>query len=458
MTQDKRKKSLIRFRQDLRIFDNTAFFYAAQESVEILPVFVLDKKFLDHKEDKRLWFLYAALEKLSEDIQQLWGKLTVLYGEPAEEIQKIAEAEWVDAVYHNRSYGTWREKRDSIVHNWCLDNGVEHKSFTDYLLLDPSEVEQRKVYTPFYKKRIPQVQERWNDRTPLEVKSINQTSQDGTWLVDWDHLFLTKKHQHWPVHWIREYLRGLDLFSYDQTRNIPANQQGTTRISPYLKFWLLSPRETYAHFSRSPNEGHDIVIKELGWREFWQHIMHYFPYVKESEFQAKRRTVKRENNNERFNARKEWKTWYPLVDAAMRQLKQENRMHNRVRMVVASFLTKDLLIDRRWWEAHFAKYLLDYDRNINIWNWQRSASVWPDPKPLRIFNPILQSKRFDPWVDYILKYVPELEWQPLGAIHDPIKYSLEYHKPIMDHYVWSKEAKIRYNASRDRYLAEQTSW
>jgi deoxyribodipyrimidine photo-lyase len=125
-------------------------------------------------------------------------------------------------------------------------------------------------------------------------------------------------------------------------------------------------------------------------------------------------------------------------------------------MVVASFLTKDLLIDWRLGEQHFAEYLLDYDRNINIGNLQRSASVGPDPKPLRIFNPILQSKRFDPGADYILKYIPELKGQPLGAIHDPIKYVLDYHKPIVDHYVWRKEAMRRYNEAKAIFEANKS--
>ena len=137
----------------------------------------------------------------------------------------------------------------------------------------------------------------------------------------------------------------------------------------------------------------------------------------------------------------------------MRQLKAENRMHNRVRMIVASFLTKDMLIDRRWGEKHFADLLVDYDRNVNIGNRQWSASVGADPKPLRIFNPILQSKRYDPLAKYILKRIPELQGQPIAAIHDPIKYVLDYHKPVVDHYEWSKVAKSRYNEAKALYNA-----
>lgn len=203
----------------------------------------------------------------------------------------------------------------------------------------------------------------------------------------------------------------------------------------------------------------DIIVSELAWREFWQHVSYWFPettFEKWLEFQGKRKYVQRENNEERFERWKNGTTWYPIVDAWMRQLKEENWMHNRVRMIVASFLTKDLLIDRRWGEKHFADYLIDYDRNVNVGNRQRSASVWADPKPLRIFNPILQSKRFDPLCEYIYKRVPEVKGQPIPAIHDPIKYVLDYHTPVVDHYVRSKIAKTRYNESKAKF--ENNQW
>ncbi|USN56103.1 MAG: FAD-binding domain-containing protein [Candidatus Peribacteria bacterium] len=152
----------------------------------------------------------------------------------------------------------------------------------------------------------------------------------------------------------------------------------------------------------------NTYISELAWREFWQHIAHHFPFARYLEFQEKRRDLQWVNNPERFDHRKNGTTGYPIVDAGMRQLKATNRMHNRVRMIVASFLTKDLLIDRRRGEQHFADYLIDYDQNVNIGNRQRAASVGADPKPLRIFSPIRQSQRFDPQAEYILKRCPEL--------------------------------------------------
>jgi len=202
---------------------------------------------------------------------------------------------------------------------------------------------------------------------------------------------------------------------------------------------LISIREVYQHSKAYPS-----YTNELARREFWQHIAHYHPQVRVQEFQEKRRHIKRQHNEALFKKRCAGETGYPIVDAGMRQLQEENRMHGRVRMVVASFLTKDMLMDRRLGEQRFAKYLLDYDTNVNIGNWQRSASVGADPKPLRIFNPILQSQKFDPQAQYILRYLPELQGQSLAAIHDPLTHSLSYHKPILDHYANSKLAKQTY--------------
>lgn len=172
--------------------------------------------------------------------------------------------------------------------------------------------------------------------------------------------------------------------------------------------------------------------------------MFHFPETRLVEFLEKRRKLAWDNNEKYFKARQDGKTGYPIVDAGMRQLKEENWMHNRVRMIVASFLTKDLLIDRRRGEKHFANYLLDYDENVNIGNRQRTASVGADPKPLRIFSPIRQSERFDPDCIYIKKRLPELKDFSPKEIHNPLEHDLKYAKPIVDHYERSKKAKEIY--------------
>jgi len=192
------------------------------------------------------------------------------------------------------------------------------------------------------------------------------------------------------------------------------------------------------------HEEKNHYISELAWREFWYHIMYRFPETATIEFQEKRRHIHRSHDEELLHKREMGQTGYPIVDAAMTQLREENWMHGRARMIVASFLTKDMLVDRRLGERVFAKYLLDYDFAVNIGNRQRSASVGADPKPLRIFNPILQSQKFDTQGVYIKKYLPIISHEPLAAIHDPLTQTLQYTKPIVDHYTMSKQAREAY--------------
>jgi deoxyribodipyrimidine photo-lyase len=451
------KRWLVWFRQDLRVQDNTALLNASIMCEEIIPIFIANSQ-ITHpatEDDQRVSFLYDALQHLDNSLQQLWSTLYVYKGDATQRIPELLEQFSCDVLFYNESYGPWAFSRDTSIKATCRDKHIWVESYTDYLLVQPSLVEARKVYTPFYKKRLPKVHDFF--RTWKYIPQWNICTPELPWehLQDHRDLFPATSHPHRPLHNIFEELKTHDFSNYDTTRNIPS-LDGTTKLSVYLRFWIVSPRLVYLYFAKEPNEWHTIIIKELAWREFWNHIALYFPYSIEEWFQKKRQTIERENTTQWFEAWKQGNTWYPIVDAGMRQLQQENRMHNRVRMIVASFLTKDLLIDRRRWAQHFANYLLDHDCNINTWNRQRSASVWADPKPLRIFNPILQSKRFDPDCTYILKYVPELLWQKKKAIHDPIKYDLDYTTPLVDHYVRSKEAKKRYNESKARYEKSNT--
>ncbi len=238
-------------------------------------------------------------------------------------------------------------------------------------------------------------------------------------------------------------VKEFEFCNYKDTRNFPYID-GSSKMSPYIRFGIISIRQLY-NYVVSLGCPDNTYISELAWREFWYHIIHHFPECREIEFQKKRRGLKWENNEEHLEAWKEGRTGYPIVDAGMRQLKEEGWMHGRVRMIVASFLTKDLLIDWRYGDRHFYDYLVDYDENVDIGNWQWSASVGADPKPLRIFNPILQSQRFDPECVYIKKYIPELKCEEIAKIHDPIKHKLNYYEPIVDHYEATQYTKDVYN-------------
>ncbi|HEY7535978.1 MAG TPA: deoxyribodipyrimidine photo-lyase, partial [Thermodesulfobacteriota bacterium] len=250
------------------------------------------------------------------------------------------------------------------------------------------------------------------------------------------------KNTYWPIDFAERRLEEFDFCRYAKTRNFPYID-GTSKLSPYIRFGIVSIRKIYSVVSSLPHNP-NTFISELAWREFWYHIMHYFPETRDLEFQEKRRKIKWINNKKWYEAWKEGETGYPIVDAGMRQLKEEGWIHNRVRMIVASFLTKDLLIDWRFGDKHFFNYLVDYDENVDIGNWQWAASVGADPKQLRIFNPILQSERFDPDCKYIKKYITELKNLSCKMIHDPIKYDLPYYNPIVNHYEMSRLAKEIY--------------
>jgi deoxyribodipyrimidine photo-lyase len=223
-----------------------------------------------------------------------------------------------------------------------------------------------------------------------------------------------------------------------------------SRLSPYHRHWVFSIRQIY----NKAKYVSDSYVSELAWREFWHHIFHYFPNTKHEEFLEKYRSIEWSHDEFLFRKWCDGETWYPIVDAAMKQLNTTNWMHGRARMIVASFLTKDLHIDWRLWEKYFAEKLLDYDEAINLWNWQWSASVWADPKPLRIFNPILQSQKFDSNAKFIQKYIPELLHQNIAAIHDPLQKNLWYIRTIVDHREETRIAREIYKASYTKNLKQ----
>ena len=455
--------SLMIFRQDLRVIDNIALYKAVMNSESVHLAFILDTDVLDHfpDDDQRLHFQADALTRLSADIAKLWGILHIYHGKASEITKQLIDTYAYDAVFWNRSHGAWSETRDVYIEEYCEQKGVKAHAYIDYLLLDPQEVKPMKVYTPYYNRWIPKVREKYASYELKNIESIVSFVPDVQLdtEMDLDKLYILcgwKSHTHWPIQDVRQKLDSMTMYDYDTTRNFPADTDGVTKLSPYHKFGILSIREIYLHFADRTDEWAVVIVKELWRREFWNSIAYHFrdEFV-EKEFQAKRRGIIRQNDIKKLEARKKWETGYPIVDAAMKQLLETNRMHNRVRMVVASFLTKDLLIDWRYGEEHFKNYLLDYDRNINIGNRQRSSSTWADPKPLRIFNPILQSWRYDPQADYIYTRIPELRWKNLKAIHDPIKYELNWYiAPIVDHYVERLKAKEMYNNAKARFLWE----
>lgn len=434
------KKSIFWFRQDLRTYDNTGLFEAVHGSKEILPIFILDEDILWKfwgLEDQKFWFIRESLEYLSSEIKKLWGeKVIVLKGKPEDIIPSLVSMYDIECVYTNKSYGQRGKERDTIVaekikYLWC--NFESHK---DFLLVEPQEVEVRKVFTPFYKL--------WQkvdfETTQREIKEFHQLkTKEKTEAKDF---IKYEKHPCFTIDFWKKRLKNNIKESYDDARN-NLDLDGTSMLSVYLRFGIFSVRQIY-NIAKEKNEHY---VSELAWREFWHHIYHHFPNTKNQEFLEKRRGIWWSESEKNFEAWKLWETGYPVVDAAMKQLNQTNFMHGRARMICASFLTKDLHIDWRKWEKYFAEKLLDYDEAVNIGNWQWSASVGADPKPLRIFNPMLQSEKFSKNAKYIKKYLPEVELEKIEHIHNPLKFPLTYKEPIVDHSEEQKKTKEYYKAA-----------
>lgn len=434
------RRTIFWFRRDLRVKDNTGLYYAVRESSEVIPVFIFDENILENLPDRnlRLGFIIEAIKQLKTDLFKLGSDLLVLKGKPSDLIPKIACKNKVNAVYVNKAYSIYGRRRDNHLKEILMDNNIEFREFEDTFLVEPERIPQRKVFTPFYKLWL----KTEKSRELLEVRRINSPKID-------EHPFdkvikglSFARSGKWPINFPEDRLQKFDFSNYQNTRNYPY-MDGTSRLSPYIRFGLVSIREIYSRVESEISKA-ETYISELVWREFWYHIMHYFPETIDQEFQDKRRNIKWINNDAWYESWKNGCTGYPIVDAGMRQLKEDGWIHNRVRMIVASFLTKDLLIDWRMGDRHFFDYLIDYDEAVDIGNWQWTASVGPDPKPLRIFNPILQSERYDPNCIYIKKYIPELKDIAPEKIHDPLKYDLPYHSPIVNHYEMTRLAKDRY--------------
>lgn len=426
---------LFRFRQDLRLIDNTGFIKMYKELwPKFAWVFIFDTTILDSflPKDNRINFLLESLKSLELELNNLWIDLILEYWKPLDILNNLIKNYNIKKVYTNQSYWPYWKMRDKEIGKYCESVNVQFSMFDDYLLVKPEQVEFKKVFTPYFR--------HWDRVNKANVDNFEFIK---IWEIDasrWKQNITIQKQifdkyagegSYWNPIPQKDFFQKFNYSDYDNTRNLPY-MLWSSRISPYLSFGQLSIRQIY-HYVKLLELDDDTYIKELAWREFWHHIHYYAPATFQLEFQEKKRNINWSYDLDLFKAWQDWITWFPLVDAGMRQLKAENWMHNRVRMVVASFLCKDLLIDWRMWEAHFRNYLLDYDSNVNFGNWQWCAWVWADPKPLRIFNPSLQAQRFDPECEYIKKYIPELRDVDNKEILNPEIYNLPYANPIIKH-------------------------
>jgi deoxyribodipyrimidine photo-lyase len=407
------------FRRDLRLEDNVGLFHALKNEEEVLPIFIFDENILSQlsNDDARVTFIHQQLVKIQSQLKKFGKSLAVFYGDPFEIYSKILSENKIQSVYTNHDYEPYARKRDLELYHLFKEYNIEFKTSKDQVVFEKSEVVKDDgtpyvVYTPYSNK--------WKEhfkKTPLVsynsgdyLEKIALHSYPFLSLMDIGFVESNIKVTPFDI-------SNSLIDNYEATRNFPALNK-TSYLGIYLRFGAVSIRKMVAKAIESNNE---TFLKELIWREFFMQILWHFPHTVNKSFKAKYDAIQWDNNEILFQKWCDGKTGYPFVDAGMRELNATGHMHNRVRMIVASFLCKHLLIDWRWGETYFAQKLLDYEQASNVGNWQWAAGSGVDAAPyFRIFNPTEQIKKFDKDLAYIKKWIPELN-------------SLEYSQPIVDH-------------------------
>ena len=396
------------FRRDLRIDDNKGFFEALSSDLTVLPIFIFDDKILSQlpKDDARVNFIHLRLEKINEDLLKIGKSLAIFHGDPETIWKEIISENKIEKVFFNHDYEPYARERDKMIYELLQKNNIEIKNFKDQVIFEKTEVTKDDglpyvVYTPYSNK--------WKSKFK-EIKLENFKSEDLlSNVAKHNYPFLSLKEIGFEPSEIKipEFDISTNLIdNYEATRNFPSLDK-TSKLGVHLRFGSVSVRKMIAKAIESNNE---TFFKELIWREFFMQILWHYPHTKSSSFRPKYDAIVWENNEDLFKKWCDGKTGYPFVDAGMRELNKTGHMHNRVRMIVASFLCKHLLIDWRWGETYFAQKLLDYEQSSNVGNWQWAAGSGVDAAPyFRIFNPTEQIKKFDKDLKYIKKWIPELE-------------------------------------------------
>jgi deoxyribodipyrimidine photo-lyase len=445
------------FRRDLRLKDNTALLYALENAEKVIPCFILDKRQIEENEYRSshaVQFMAASLADLDRQLRKEKGRLYLFYGTAEEIVEILVSSHEIDLVTVNRDYTPFSQKRDAKIQSLCHRKNVAYASHGDALLHEPDAFHKDDltpyiIFTPFLKKaRVIPV------RKPVTTTHANYYSKTIEMEKEKKILdqIVPQKNPRIAVNGGRnEALTLVDnlstLSDYASRREYPAHD-ATSHLSAHIKFGTVSVREVY-HRINSLFGGAHTLITELYWRDFFTHIIYHFPRVLDGSFRQKYDAINWSNDKKLFSAWCQGNTGYPLVDAGMRELRTTGYMHNRARMVTASFLVKDLHIDWRWGEKYFAQRLIDYDPGVNNGNWQWAASTGCDAQPyFRIFNPWRQQKKYDPACAYIKKWIPELKELSPKEIHGletprPRK-ELAYPSPIVDHKAASRAAKAMY--------------
>ncbi|WP_328703114.1 cryptochrome/photolyase family protein [Alkalihalobacterium elongatum] len=458
------------FRRDFRLNDQTALFHCLERIKESngkwVAIFHLDPQFTKDLTPHHQYF-YQTVYQFKQYCENLGITLHVIYGPITEFINKIVQAiPTIKAIYYNKDEVGKGKARDDLVNEELEKRGISISSFLDTHLTSAAQGvkadgQPYKVYTPYFRTWFKQEKPLPLTIDIFELKNFNyHTDKIDLYGEDYFINIINKINRNWGKLGESEALNRLEqftsnIYTYHIKRDIPS-EYGTSQLSPFLKTGVISIRTVYKKIldcQLDVGEGAHTYIKELAWREFYNMLYHFYPDSKLKAFREEYHDLDWETDPERFERWKEGITGFPIVDAGMRQLKNEGWMHNRLRMITASFLTKDYLIDWRMGEQYFEKMLIDYEEASNIGGWQWAASVGSDAVPyFRVFNPTLQSERFDPLGEYIKKYIPELNHLPKKYIHQPWKVTekskfmdsfvvgKDYPAPTIDHQVQRQKA------------------
>ncbi len=400
------------FRRDLRLQDNVGLHHALRSDHPVLPIFIFDTEILDAlpSDDARVSFIHGTLQNIRTTLQhQANSSLAIFYGTPEAIFQDLIQRYTITTVFFNHDYEPYALERDAAITKYLSEAGITVKSFKDQVIFEKDEVAKDNgtpyvVYTPYMKKWKESFKASIHlveyDTQPHSANFIKETELPNRSLSEMGFRPSAIKV---PDYTTTQMLIG----NYEATRNYPGEEQGTSRLGPHLRFGTVSVRQIVRKAITTENQ---TFWNELIWREFFMQILWHFPHTIDKAFKPKYDRIEWRNNEEEFEKWKNGQTGYALVDAGMRELNQTGYMHNRVRMLVASFLCKHLLIDWRWGEAYFAEKLLDYEMASNVGNWQWAAGSGVDAAPyFRIFNPMTQVDKFDKDKKYITTWVPELQ-------------------------------------------------
>ena len=458
---NKINNSLLWLRRDLRLYDHNALFQALKRSKAVYCCFIFDIKILENlssKNDRRVDFIWHALKEIKVELSNLGSDLIVKVGDPIILIPSLIKKYKCSALFLNKDYEKYAIVRDKKISDELQNNNIETYKYKDQVIFEEKEIltQNNSPYTVF---------------TPYKNNHLKKIFNEGITQFDCDSYKINlAKFKHGPLQSLKEIgfkesnissmnlplgsKGGITLIedfktrikNYNHNRNFPG-VKGVSYLSVHNRFGTVSIRHLAKLALKDASEGSSTWLNELIWRDFYFQILSNFPHIEDGKaFKLKYNNLKFENNEKLFTAWTNGQTGFPIVDAGMRQLNLTGFMHNRLRMIIACFLVKDLLIDWRWGEKYFADHLIDYDLSANNGGWQWAASTGCDAQPyFRIFNPLLQSERFDPDGNFIKKYVPELKLLNKKEIHQPsvffnkspnnfpIKLGLDYPFPIVNH-------------------------